>query len=92
MKIAKRIPGKRCPHCGGTENITAYGTNHSGTKRFKCRDRGKVYTDKPKNRAYSESKRREAIKAYYSGMSGRAVGKLFGMSKANVYNWIKKTE
>ena len=27
---------------------------------------------------------------YYSGVSGRGVGKFFGMSKANVYNWIKK--
>ena len=27
---------------------------------------------------------------YYSGVSGRGVGKVLGMSKANVYNWIKK--
>ena len=32
-----------------------------------------------------------AIKTYYSSISGRGGGKLFGMSKANVYNWIKKT-
>lgn len=31
-----------------------------------------------------------AIKAYYAGASGRGVGKIFGFSKANVYNWIKK--
>jgi transposase len=29
---------------------------------------------------------------YYSGVSGRGVGKYFRMSKANVYNWIKKSE
>ena len=33
-----------------------------------------------------------AIKMYYSGVSGRGVGKALGMSKSNVYNWIKKTE
>ncbi|MDR1668651.1 MAG: hypothetical protein LBR76_01670 [Oscillospiraceae bacterium] len=27
---------------------------------------------------------------HYAGASGRGVGKVLGMSKANVYNWIKK--
>ena len=27
--------------------------------------------------------------AYYAGASGRGVGKVFGFSKANVYNWIR---
>ena len=31
------------------------------------------------------------MKIYYSGASGRKVGLILGMSKANVYNWIKKT-
>jgi hypothetical protein len=31
-----------------------------------------------------------ALKTYYMGVSGRGVGKIFGMSKANVCNWIKK--
>ncbi len=30
------------------------------------------------------------MKMYYSGVSGRGVGKALGMNKANVYNWIKK--
>ena len=34
----------------------------------------------------------QAIKVFYSGESGRSVGKIFGMSKANVYRWLKKTE
>ena len=32
------------------------------------------------------------MKTYYTGVSGRQVGLLFGMNKANVYNWIKKTD
>jgi len=38
-----------------------------------------------------EETKRLAMKMYYSGASGRGVGKVLGMSKANVYNWIKKT-
>lgn len=33
-----------------------------------------------------------AIKIHYSGVSGRGVGKIMGMNKANVYRWIKKTD
>ncbi len=44
----------------------------------------------PKSLAYDEKTREAAIKIYYSGVSGRQVGKLFHMNKANVYNWIKK--
>jgi hypothetical protein len=29
---------------------------------------------------------------FYSGVSGRGIGKALHMSKANVYNWIKKTK
>ena len=43
-----------------------------------------------KHREYPEEIRQQAIKTYYAGASGRGVGKVFGFSKANVYNWIKK--
>jgi len=56
-----------------------------------CRHCKKSYTPEPKRHAYSEETREQAIKTYYAGISGRGVGKIFGMSKANVYNWIKKT-
>ena len=43
-----------------------------------------------KRHAYDEKTRELALKIYYAGASGRAVGKILHMSKANVYNWIKK--
>ena len=49
------------------------------------------YTIDPKQREYSEETKAMAMKMYYSGVSGRGVGKILGMNKANVYNWIKKT-
>ena len=90
MRKAKEIEGRKCPKCEKSENQSNYGYNRSGTQRCKCNECGKIYTFNPKSRAYSEELRRSAIKTYYSGVSGRGVGKIFGMSKANVYNWIKK--
>jgi len=49
------------------------------------------FTLDPKKREYSEEVREQVIKTYYSGVSGRGVGKIFGMSKENVHNWTKKT-
>jgi len=82
--------GRRCPICGKTEHQVNAGRNRSGTQRCFCKDCKKYYTLGAKARAYSDDIRKNALKIYYSGVSGRGVGKILGMSKANVYNWIKK--
>jgi transposase-like protein len=91
MREAKKVEGRSCPKCGSLTDQVNHGYNRSGTQRCKCNNCGKVYTHNPKNRAYSSEIRQAAMRTYYSGVSGRGVGKVFGMSKANVLNWIKKT-
>jgi transposase-like protein len=83
---------KCCPHCGQVKGQTKQGLNRSGTQRCKCLKCGKKYTLNPKTNTYSEEIREQAVKTYFSGVSARGVGKIFGMSKANVLNWIKKNE
>ena len=90
MKKTKELEGRSCPICGDAEHQANFGYNRSGTQRCKCKLCKKTYTLEPKTRAYSEEVRDSAMKTYYMGVSGRQVGVLFGMSKANVYNWIKK--
>jgi transposase-like protein len=92
MRTSKIIEGRSCPHCSSAEKQTNVGFNKSGTQRCRCNCCGKYYTLNPKERAYSEEVRQNAIRTYHSGASGREVGKIFGMSKANVYHWIKKAE
>ena len=83
---------RRCPKCGQVENQINKGHNRSGTQRCMCMDCGITYTLEPKSHAYSDEVRQQAIKTYYSGVSGRGVGALFGMGKENVVRWIKKTK
>ena len=90
MKKTTVGEGKRCPICGQEENQKKIGYNRSGTQRCMCKECGAAYTIDPKKREYSEETKREALKMYYSGVSGRGVGKILGMNKSNVYNWIKK--
>lgn len=91
MRTAKKIEGRKCPKCDSIEEQTNYGFNRSGTQRCKCNKCKCIYTFNPKIREYPEDIKKKAIKVYYSGVSGRGIGKIFGMSKANIYNWIKKT-
>ena len=92
MRKITETPEKRCPKCGRTENQAKKGFNSSGTQKVLCKECDTNYTIDPKRRAYPEETQKLAIKMYYSGVSGRGVGKVLGMSKANVYNWIKKND
>ena len=92
MKKIKIIEGRRCPKCGKIENQINRGHTAAGSQRCRCKDCGANYTLDPKRHAYSEETVKTALKIYFSGVSGRGVGKAMGFSKANVYNWLKKTE
>ena len=78
----------KCPVCGCQGKQSKKGYNSSGTQRCICKECNATYTLNPKQREYSEETQKAAIKTYYSGVTGRGVGRLFNMSKANVYNWI----
>jgi len=82
---------RRCPKCGQQERQMNAGYNRSGTQRCICRDCKYKYTLNGKTREISEEIKQQAIKTYYSGVSARGVGKIFGMGKENVLRWIKKT-
>lgn len=91
MRKIRIEENRRCPKCGRVENQINAGYNRSGTQRCVCKECRQKYTLNGKTREYPEEVRSAAIKTYYSGVSGRGVGKLLGINKANVYNWIKKT-
>ena len=82
---------QECPKCGEIGNQIKKGRTTSGTQRSMCKSCGATYSLESKKREYDEETRKLAMKIYYSGVSGRQVGKILGMNKANVYNWIKKT-
>ena len=90
MRRGKETEWKKCPYCGKRENQIKVGRNPSGAQRCKCKECGKVYTIDPKHRAYPEEVRKQAMKIFFSGVSGRGVGKIYGMNKSNVMNCIKK--
>jgi transposase-like protein len=79
---------KECPRCGAREGQYRHTANRSGSERYRCSKCGKTYT--PESNNFSEETKTLAIKMYYEGKSGRAIGRILGMSKANVVRWIKE--
>ena len=74
-----------CPRCG-KEEIWKAGRPR-GKQQYQCKNcRRKFITELN----YSEEFKREAIQIFYEGNSGRAVGRIKGINKSTVYNWIKK--
>ena len=89
MRTTLKIEGLKCPICGNSSEQRRNGHRKDGVQIYKCNCCKHFYVLEMKR--YSEDIKQQAIKAYYSGLSGRAVGKLIGMNKANVFRWIKKT-
>ena len=90
MRVSKVEADKSCPKCGSAEGQARNGFTKSGTQICRCFACKYRYTLNPKRRAYPDELREIAIKEYLSGLSGRGVGKIHGMSGNNVINWIKK--
>ena len=80
----------KCPRCKKERHQNKHGKNKSGSKRYLCKHCNKAYTVNPKERKYSEKKIKEAMKLYMEGNSGRAVGRIMGISKNTCLYWIKR--
>jgi IS1 family transposase/transposase-like protein len=92
MKTNKKNERQKCPKCESKHNQIKVGFTKAGSQRCVCKECNYKYVLNPKQHAYPEEIRKIAMREYYSGVSGRGVGKIHNMNKANVYNWIKKTE
>jgi len=90
MKKAKHVEGRKCPHCGREEEQILSGKTGAGSQRCFCKECKKYYTLDPKTREIPDERKKDAIRVYLGGLSARKVGQIFGFSKANVLNWLKK--
>ena len=83
---------RTCPICGATERQHSIGKTKAGSRRFRCTNCKREYTPNPKKWQYTEEEQKKALQLLLLGNSGRAVGKVLGMNKANVYRWVKEAK
>ena len=77
--------------CHACESIRLVknGKTKKGSPRYLCKDCGRTRVLEPEER-YSEATQTLVIKAYQERSSLRGVGRIFGISRQTVLNWVKK--
>jgi transposase-like protein len=78
-----------CLACQST-NIVKDGRSASGKQQYRCKDCGAYKVLRPTVR-YSEGRKEEILRAYQERASLRGVCRVFGVSRAAVAAWLKKT-
>ena len=62
------------------QNQNKHGRNKTGSIRYLCKHYNKAYTVNQQERKYSEKKIKEAMKLYMERNSGKAVGRILGIT------------
>ena len=77
----------KCRTCG-SKNIVRNGHNAYGNQQYHCHDCGDYRVLEPKSSDYSEEERQEIYRACHERVSMRGLERIFGVSRATVYNWL----
>ena len=78
---------EKCVKCGSNCKQQLYGKDRNGKQRYRCYDCRKVYIADVQ---YTPEFKLQAIKVYFEGNSGRAVGRIVGISKNTIWRWLKE--
>ena len=80
----------KCKICNDETNQIKAGKTKARSQRYKCKVYGKYYVPEGKKREYIEDIRKQAIKLYMEGNSGRAVDRILGIGKNMCLYWVQK--
>ena len=80
----------KCKECNDETNQIKAVKTKAGTQKYRCKICGKYYVLEGKKREYSEEIRKQAIKLYMEGNSGRVVGRILGIGKNMCLYWVRK--
>jgi transposase-like protein len=78
-------------HCCNSTNIVKAGRNRNGNQKYRCKNCGttRVLEYKP---PYSQEKKEEILRAYQERSSLRGLTRTFGVARATVSKWLKKSQ
>src|SRR5437016_7682332 len=79
-----------CPHCGSAD-VKRNGHAPNGKQKYSCRACKRQSREHPTPHMYPEERREEILRAYEERSSLRGIERTFGVSRASVISWIKKT-
>jgi transposase-like protein len=79
-----------CPNCQ-SDALVRNGHAPNGKQLYCCRACGRQSRENPTLNAYPEARREEILHAYQERSSLRGLTSTFGVSRATVSKWIKKS-
>ena len=80
-----------CPRCDDARPVLYWGTNESGTRRFRCKDCDQTFTAEPKSNRISPEKEALIQRLLEERLSVAAIARATHSAKRTVYNVLKKT-
>jgi transposase len=79
-----------CPHCGNTQDVIKFGTNRSGSARFRCRACGKTFTPRPNDRAMTPDKEEQILALLQERVSQRGIARALKVGRQTIRAIRKK--
>lgn len=80
-----------CRHCR-SQNAIRHGQDAKGTQRFLCHDCKRTFRERPGTRAHPEDFKARVLAAYHERCSMRGVCRVFGVDRATLSKWLKKSQ
>lgn len=80
-----------CPLCHQVIPVYRWGTNESGTKRYRCTDCRKCFTHEPRSNRLTPEKELLIERALEERLSIEATARLLKVAKKTIYKVLKKT-
>jgi transposase len=79
-----------CPHCGNTTNVIKFGTNRSGSARYRCRACGKTFTPTPNSRTMTADKQEQILALLQERVSQRGIARALKVGRQTIRTLRKK--
>ena len=79
-----------CPHCGNKTHVIKFGTNRSGSARYRCRACGKTFTPAPNNRAMTNEKEEQILRLLQERVSQRGIARALKVGRQTIRAIRKK--
>ncbi len=78
-----------CVHCGG-DDVVRNGKTNNGQQRLLCKSCKRTSREERAGPRYSEAEKERILRAYMERPSMRGIGRLFGVSRQTLAQWLKK--
>src|ERR1044072_6197493 len=77
-----------CPHCSSSAQQTKSGHTRTGSQRYRCKERQRIYTPEPKAIGYPEETTREAVRLYLEATNFRGSARVVGFTHQSGVNGV----